>query len=79
MPSRACMQMGQRVSRGGCMRMVVHTGGVGVAGGHAHIEGGLACVEGGRAYIEGGCAYVEGGHACGWVGCMRIGGLHADK
>ena len=22
---------------------------------------------------------VEGGHACGWVGCMRIGGLHADK
>ena len=36
-------------------------------------------VEGGCAYIEGGCAYVEGGHACGWVGCMRIGGLHADK
>ena len=31
------------------MRMVVHTGGVGVAGGRAHIEGGLVCVEGGRA------------------------------
>ena len=61
------------------MRMVVHTGGVCVAGRHARIEGGLACVEGGCAYIEGECAYVEGGHACGWVGCTRIGGLHADK
>ena len=61
------------------MWMVVHTGGVCVVGGCAHIEGGLACIDGGCAYIEGGCAYVEGGHACGWVGCMQIGGLHADK
>ena len=61
------------------MWMVVHTGGVCVVGGHACIAGGLACIEGGCAYIEGRCAYVEGGHACRWVGCMRIGGLRADK
>ena len=78
MLSCVCMRMGQRVSQGGCMRMVMHTGGVCVVGGHARIEGGLACIEGGCAYIEGGCAYiedgcayVEGGHACGWVGCTE--------
>ena len=23
--------------------------------------------------------HVEGGHACGWVGCMQMGGLHMDR